>query len=116
MPLADASAQPPAPPRSLDGLRVLVVHDNAAARALIAKAVRAWAARPTEAPSLAEAVAASAQAVYDAVVIDDWLISEAGSLWKELRSRAASLRTVRLLSFVGLISRRRSAGLRSTRN
>jgi signal transduction histidine kinase/ligand-binding sensor domain-containing protein/CheY-like chemotaxis protein/HPt (histidine-containing phosphotransfer) domain-containing protein len=105
LPLADASAQMPAPPRGLDGLRVLVVHDNAAARALIGKALRDWAARPTEVASLSEAVAASAGATYDAVVIDDWLINEAEDLWKVLRSRqSVSLRTVRLLSFVSLAS------------
>jgi len=105
LPLADVAAQPPAPPRSLDGLRVLVVHENAAARALIRKALNDWAACPTEAPSLAEAAAASAQATYDAVVIDDWLLNEADGLWKLLRSRqSVSLRTVRLLSFVSLAS------------
>jgi CheY-like chemotaxis protein/HPt (histidine-containing phosphotransfer) domain-containing protein len=105
LPLADAAAQPPPPRRSLDGLRVLVVHDNAAARALIGKALSGWAARPTEVPSLAEAVAASAAATYDAVVIDDWLLNEADGLWKVLRSRqSVSLRTVRLLSFVSLAS------------
>src|SRR5882724_4481408 len=60
VPLADAAAQPPAPRRSLDGLRVLVVHENAAARGLIGKALCDWAALPTEVPSLAEAAAASA--------------------------------------------------------
>ena len=105
VPLADVSAQAPAPPRSLDGLRVLVVHDNAAARALIGKALGDWGARPAEMPSLAEAAAASAQAVYDAVVIDDWLLNQADGLWKLLRSRqSVSLRTVRLLSFVSLAS------------
>ncbi len=59
LPLADPSAQMPAPPRSLDGLRVLVVHENAAARMLLGKALRDWSARPTEAASLAEAVSAS---------------------------------------------------------
>jgi len=104
-PLADAAAQPPAPLRSLDGLRVLVVHDNAAARSLIGKALREWAARPVEAASLAEAAAASAAAPYDAVVVDDWLLGEADGLWKELRSRqSVSLRTIRLLSFVSLAS------------
>src|SRR5258707_3904439 len=44
----------------------------------------------------AEAVAASAAATYDAVVIDDWLLNEADGLWKVLRSRqSVSLRTVR---------------------
>jgi signal transduction histidine kinase/ligand-binding sensor domain-containing protein/CheY-like chemotaxis protein len=105
VPLADAAAQPPAPRRSLDGLRVLVVHENAAARGLIGKALSDWAALPTEVPSLAEAAAASAAATYDAVVIDDWLLNEADGLWKVLRSRqSVSLRTVRLLSFVSLAS------------
>ncbi len=105
VPLADAAAQPPAPLRSLDGLRVLVVHENAAARGLIGKALCDWAALPTEVPSLAEAAAASAAATYDAVVIDDWLLNQADGLWKVLRSRqSVSLRTVRLLSFVSLAS------------
>jgi signal transduction histidine kinase/ligand-binding sensor domain-containing protein/CheY-like chemotaxis protein/HPt (histidine-containing phosphotransfer) domain-containing protein len=105
LPLADPAAQPPAPLRSLDGLRVLVVHENVAARALIGKALGDWAACPTAVGSLAEAVAASAAAAYDAVVIDDWLLNEADGLWKVLRSRqSVSLRTVRLLSFVSLAS------------
>ena len=103
LPLADAAAQPRAPLRGLDGLRVLVVHDNAAARALTAKALSDWAALPKVVRSLAEAVAESAAAKYDAVVIDDWLLNEADGLWSALRaSQSASLRTVRLLSFVSL--------------
>ena len=89
LPLVDAAAQPPAPRRSLDGLRVLVVHDNAAARAMTARALRDWKARPTEVPSLAEAVAASAAGQYDAVLIDDWLLNDADGLWQALRSTAA---------------------------
>jgi signal transduction histidine kinase/ligand-binding sensor domain-containing protein/DNA-binding response OmpR family regulator len=105
LPLADPTASAPAPLRSLDGLRVLVVHDNAAARALIAKALRDWAARPTEAASLAAAIAASASAAHDAVVIDDCLLKQAGGSWTLLRSRqSADLCTVRLLSFVSLAS------------
>ena len=105
LPLLDAAAPLPALPRSLEGRRVLVVHDNAAARALTAKALRDWEADPVEAASLAEAVAASAAATFDAVVIDDWLLNEADGLWKALRSRQSpSLRTVRLLSFVSLAS------------
>jgi signal transduction histidine kinase/ligand-binding sensor domain-containing protein/CheY-like chemotaxis protein/HPt (histidine-containing phosphotransfer) domain-containing protein len=104
LPFADVSAQPPAPYRDLDGLRVLVVHDNAAARALIGRALRDWAAIPTDVASLA-AAAAAASTPYDAVVIDDWLLNEAHGLWKVLRSRQpAGLRTVRLLSFVSLAS------------
>ena len=103
LPLADAAAQPPAPPRGIEGLRVLVVQDNAAARALTGKALSDWAALPKAVRSLAEAVAESAAAKYDAVVIDDWLLNEADGLWSALRlSQSASLRTVRLLSFVSL--------------
>ena len=94
-----------------------MVHDNAAARALIGRALRDWAARPTEVASLAEAAAASAAAAYDAVVIDDWLLNEADGSWKVLRSRqSAGLRTVRLLSFVSLASDTPSPRSYSTRN
>ncbi len=51
LPLADAAAPATTPPRSLGGLRVLVVHGNAASRTLIAKALRDWGARPIEASS-----------------------------------------------------------------
>jgi len=103
VPLADSAAQPPAQPRDLNGLRVLVVHDNAAARMLIGRTLKAWSAHPTEVASLAEAVSASSGATYEAVVIDDESIAEATSLWKEVRGRhGEALRTVRLLSFVSL--------------
>jgi signal transduction histidine kinase/ligand-binding sensor domain-containing protein/CheY-like chemotaxis protein len=103
LPLADSTSQLPQLPRSLDGLRVLVVHDNAAARMLIGRTLRTWSGRPTEVASLAEALSASAGATYDAVVVDDELIAHAASLWKEVRGRQGQgLRTVRLLSFVSL--------------
>jgi signal transduction histidine kinase/ligand-binding sensor domain-containing protein/CheY-like chemotaxis protein/HPt (histidine-containing phosphotransfer) domain-containing protein len=103
LPLADSPSQLPQLPRSLDGLRVLVVHDNAAARMLIGRTVRTWSGRPTEVASLAEALSASSGATYDAVVVDDELVARAASLWKEVRGRQGQgLRTVRLLSFVSL--------------
>jgi signal transduction histidine kinase/CheY-like chemotaxis protein len=103
LPLADSPSQLPELPRSLDGLRVLVVHDNAAARMLIGRTLRTWSGRPTEVASLAEALSASAGATYDAIVVDDELITRAASLWKEVRGRQGQgLRTVRLLSFVSL--------------
>ena len=103
LPLADPSAQKPAPPRSLDGIRVLVVHENAAARMLLGKTLRAWSARPTEVASLAEALSASSGLIYDAVVIDDCLVAGSASLWQEVRSRLGkNLRAIRLLSFVSL--------------
>jgi signal transduction histidine kinase/ligand-binding sensor domain-containing protein/CheY-like chemotaxis protein len=103
LPLADPSAQMPAPLRSLNGIRVLVVHENAAARMLLGKTLRAWSARPTEVASLAEALSASSGPIYDALVIDDCLIAGSASLWQEVRNRLGkSLRTIRLLSFVSL--------------
>ncbi|MDP9009306.1 MAG: ATP-binding protein [Pseudomonadota bacterium] len=101
VPLADSPAQLPAPARSLNGLRVLVVHDNAAARMLIGRTLRAWSGRTTEVASLAEALSASTGAVYDAVVINDESIAGTTGLWKEVCGRLGEgLRTVRLLSFV----------------
>jgi signal transduction histidine kinase/ligand-binding sensor domain-containing protein/DNA-binding response OmpR family regulator/HPt (histidine-containing phosphotransfer) domain-containing protein len=103
LPLADPSAQMPAPPRSLTGVRVLVVHENAAARMLLGKTLRAWSARPTEVASLAEALSASSGSNYDALIVDDCLIVRSMSLWREVRGRLGkNLRTVRLLSFVSL--------------
>ena len=78
LPLADPAAQMPAPPRSLNGARVLVVHENSAARMLLGKTLRAWSARPTEVASLAEALSASTGPNYEALVIDDCLIAEVG--------------------------------------
>jgi signal transduction histidine kinase/ligand-binding sensor domain-containing protein/CheY-like chemotaxis protein len=105
LPLADPAAQMPAPPRTLQGVRVLVVHENAAARMLLGKTLRAWSARPTEVASLAEALSASTGPHYDALVIDDSLISESTGLWREVRGRLdKNLRTIRLLSFVSLSS------------
>jgi signal transduction histidine kinase/CheY-like chemotaxis protein/streptogramin lyase len=110
LPLADPSSQMPAPPRSLNGVRVLVVHENAAARMLLGKTLRAWAARPTEVASLAEALSASSGANYDALIVDDCLITGSAGLWQEVRGRlGTNLRTVRLLSFVSLSSSSASA-------
>jgi signal transduction histidine kinase/ligand-binding sensor domain-containing protein/CheY-like chemotaxis protein len=104
LPLAD-SAQPAAPPRSLNGARVLIVHENATARILLGKTLRAWSARPTEVASLAEALSASTGPNYDALVIDDAMLAGPSGLWQEVRSRLGkNLRTVRLLSFVSLSS------------
>jgi signal transduction histidine kinase/DNA-binding response OmpR family regulator len=114
-PLAEPAAQMPALPGSLNGLRVLVVHDNAAARMLIGKSLRTWSALPTEVSSLAEALSASAGASYDAIVIDDELIRGTLSLWEEVRCRQGDrVRTVRLLSFVSLGSQAESSSLFDT--
>jgi len=106
LPLADPASQMPAPPRGLNGVRVLVVHDNAAARMLLGKTLRAWTGRPTEVASLAEALSAATGPNYDALIIDECLIADAPSLWQEVRGRLGkNLRTIRLSSFVSLSSR-----------
>jgi signal transduction histidine kinase/ligand-binding sensor domain-containing protein/CheY-like chemotaxis protein/HPt (histidine-containing phosphotransfer) domain-containing protein len=106
LPLADP-AQPQselaAPPAGLEGMRVLVVDDNAAARALIANGLREWTAQPTEAASADEAEIAARASAYDAVIIDDRLLDSAAGLLNSLRGRqAARPRIIRLLSFVSL--------------
>jgi signal transduction histidine kinase/ligand-binding sensor domain-containing protein/CheY-like chemotaxis protein/HPt (histidine-containing phosphotransfer) domain-containing protein len=101
--LADASAQVPTAPRALNGARVLVIHENAAARIMMGKTLRAWSGRATEVASLAEALSTLTGPHYDAVVIDDALITEAPGLWHEVRGRLGkTLRIIRLLSFVSL--------------
>jgi signal transduction histidine kinase/ligand-binding sensor domain-containing protein/CheY-like chemotaxis protein/HPt (histidine-containing phosphotransfer) domain-containing protein len=106
LPLVDSSAQPPPPLARLDGLRVLVVNDNAAACVLIGNALRQWAARPTEVMSLQQAATASQAATYDAMVIDDRLLDAAGIFLKSLQQgQPTRPRTIRLLSFVSLASR-----------
>jgi signal transduction histidine kinase/ligand-binding sensor domain-containing protein/CheY-like chemotaxis protein/HPt (histidine-containing phosphotransfer) domain-containing protein len=105
LPLADPEAQMPASPRSLEGVRVLVVHENAAARMILGKYLRAWSARPSEVASLAEALSASTGSNFDALLIDECLIARTPSLWNEVRGRQGrNLRTIRLLSFVTLSS------------
>jgi signal transduction histidine kinase/ligand-binding sensor domain-containing protein/CheY-like chemotaxis protein len=100
-----AELVPAAPPRSLNGLKILVIHDNIAARGLIVKALRDWSAKTAEAATLDAALAITDAGGFDAIVVDDWLIGEAESLWKQLRKQqTTSLRTVRLLSFVSLSS------------
>jgi signal transduction histidine kinase/CheY-like chemotaxis protein/HPt (histidine-containing phosphotransfer) domain-containing protein len=105
VPLADPHAQMPQMPRSLNSARVLIVHENSAARTLLGKTLRAWSARATEVASLAEALSASTGSNYDALVIDDALIAQAPGLWREVRERLGKgLRAIRLLSFVSLSS------------
>jgi signal transduction histidine kinase/ligand-binding sensor domain-containing protein/CheY-like chemotaxis protein/HPt (histidine-containing phosphotransfer) domain-containing protein len=104
MKLADSCATLQSP-QSLQDLRVMVVHDNAAARMLIGKSLRACSARPTEVASLAEALSASAGTSYEAIVIDDSLITATPGLWQEVKARqGANLRVIRLMSFLALAS------------
>jgi signal transduction histidine kinase/ligand-binding sensor domain-containing protein/CheY-like chemotaxis protein/HPt (histidine-containing phosphotransfer) domain-containing protein len=72
LPLAAApTAQPRDTSADLQCMRILVADDNAAARALIARNVRAWGALPTQVGSLAEALHELRAGTYGAAVIDD---------------------------------------------
>lgn len=95
--LAAAGAAQPAAP-DLQGMRILVADDNAAARALVARTTRAWGALASEVGSLAQAVHALRAGTYDAVVIDDPLPD--GRLGREACEAGVPARIIRLVSFV----------------
>ena len=99
-----AAAPPVEPLARLDGLRILLADDNAAARVLMVNALRAWGARPTQAASLAAALEELRGAAYEAVIIDDPLPDGAArELLPQLRAgRTARPRVVRLVSFASL--------------
>jgi two-component system sensor histidine kinase/response regulator len=105
VPFADQSTAEPVPLRSLNDLRVLVIHENTAARQLIGRRLSEWSARTTESSSLQDALTLSAGVTFDAIVVDDWMIERGQAAWQDIRLRqSASLRSVRLLSFVSLNS------------
>jgi signal transduction histidine kinase/ligand-binding sensor domain-containing protein/CheY-like chemotaxis protein len=101
---ATAAAPRAEPLARLDGQRILVVDDNAAARVLMVNALRAWGARPTQAASLAAALEELRGAAYEAVIVDDPLPDgTARELLPQLRTgRTARPRVVRLVSFASL--------------
>jgi signal transduction histidine kinase/ligand-binding sensor domain-containing protein/DNA-binding response OmpR family regulator len=104
MPLADPKAQMPSPLPALEGLRTLVVDDNAASRALLVKVLTQWGAHPIGVASLAAARAELHTTAYDAVIVDDSLPDgPASSLLKPmLAERAKAPRSIRLATFVSL--------------
>lgn len=101
LPVAGASRDAATAPR-LDGVRVLVVDDNAAARVLIANALRAWGARPTPVASLDAALIELRGASYEAVVMDDPPPGAVAPLLRQLRAAAVRPRVVRLVGFTSL--------------
>jgi signal transduction histidine kinase/ligand-binding sensor domain-containing protein/CheY-like chemotaxis protein/HPt (histidine-containing phosphotransfer) domain-containing protein len=104
LPLATQPPPRAAGPARLDGMRVLVADDNAAARVLVVNALRAWGARPTQAPTLEVASAELRGAAYEAVIVDDPLPDgEARALLREAQSLGtARPRFIRLVGFASL--------------
>jgi signal transduction histidine kinase/ligand-binding sensor domain-containing protein/CheY-like chemotaxis protein len=101
-----SAAQPAAAPPAvrLDGMRVLVADDNAAARVLMVNALRAWGARATQAPTLEIALVELRGAAYEAVILDDPLPDgDAQAVLREIRTIGANRpRVVRLVGFTSL--------------
>jgi signal transduction histidine kinase/CheY-like chemotaxis protein/streptogramin lyase/HPt (histidine-containing phosphotransfer) domain-containing protein len=103
LPFADSSARAPTVPQELANLRVLLIHPNAAARAIIGKALQAWGVVITESASPSGAAKAGTAAKYDAAVVDDSVIAEAQGLWPDvLQPQLAGALIIRLMSFVSL--------------
>ncbi len=104
LPVSAAQRPRSAPPLRLGGLRVLVADDNAAARVLLANALRAWGARPTLTGSIEGALAELRGGAYEAVVIDDPLPDgDARQLLQGLRGLGgARPRVIRLVDFASL--------------
>jgi signal transduction histidine kinase/ligand-binding sensor domain-containing protein/DNA-binding response OmpR family regulator len=103
LPLAATQPQR-APIGRLDGMRVLVADDHAAARVLMVNALRAWGARPTQAESLEVALNELRGAAYEAVIVDDPLPDgDAQAILRQVQGlRTARPRIVRLVSFASL--------------
>jgi signal transduction histidine kinase/ligand-binding sensor domain-containing protein/CheY-like chemotaxis protein len=104
LPLAPRTAVAAPPAARLDGVRVLVADDNAAARVLMVNALRAWGARPTEVASLEAALLELRSAAYEAVIVDDPLPDGAAlTLLQQLRAApSVRPRVVRLVGFANL--------------
>ena len=104
LPLAAAQPSHAGPVPRLDGMRVLVADDNAAARVLITNALRAWGARATLAASLEMALVELRGAAYEAVILDDPLPDgPAQAVLRELSAAGANRpRVVRLVGFTSL--------------
>jgi signal transduction histidine kinase/CheY-like chemotaxis protein len=102
--LAEASVQARPQPANLDGLRVLVADDNAAARRLITQALSEWGAHAADAGTWPEVQRELRATAYNAVVIDESLIEGemAAELQRVLAERTTRPRVVRMASFVNL--------------
>jgi signal transduction histidine kinase/ligand-binding sensor domain-containing protein/CheY-like chemotaxis protein/HPt (histidine-containing phosphotransfer) domain-containing protein len=88
----------------LDGMRVLVADDNAAARILMVNALRALGARATQASSLDTALLELRGAAYEAAILDDSLADgDAQAVLRQIRGMGGNRpRLVRLVAFTSL--------------
>jgi signal transduction histidine kinase/CheY-like chemotaxis protein/streptogramin lyase len=102
--LADASAQSPAPPADVLGLRILVADDNAAVRHFIAHTLDEWGAHATEVGSVPEVLRELRSTAYNAIVIDHSLLDEAAinEFQSVLAERSVRPRIIRLATFSNL--------------
>ncbi|HEV2228937.1 MAG TPA: two-component regulator propeller domain-containing protein [Steroidobacteraceae bacterium] len=104
LPLSAAQPAEAPPGARLEGMRVLVAEDNAAARVLIVNALRAWGARATQAPSREIALMELRGGCYEAVILDDPLPDGDGqAVLREIRDMGANRPLmVRLVGFTSL--------------
>ncbi|HWK72898.1 MAG TPA: two-component regulator propeller domain-containing protein [Povalibacter sp.] len=104
--LAEPSMPLPQPLSDLEGLRVLVVDDNEAARALVISALRAWGAQALAVGSAPQALQELGASTYSAVVIDEGLPADGATVLSRAiaADHKARPRIIRLTSFVDLAS------------
>jgi signal transduction histidine kinase/DNA-binding response OmpR family regulator len=106
LPLSDLAAPALEPPKSLGGLRTLVIDDNTAARGIVVRALREWGADPAGVATLSGALVELRAARYDVVIVDDPMPEgRASELLRQLPpERALHIRFIRLVSFVDVSS------------
>ena len=104
LPLCEAQPAAPRGLARLDGMRVLVADDNAAARVLMVNALRALGARATQVSSLESALLELRGAAYEAAILDDPLADgDAQAVLRQIRGAGGNRpRLVRLVSFTSL--------------
>jgi CheY-like chemotaxis protein len=102
--LADVSAQTPATPADVVGLRILIADDNAAVRRFITQTLDQWGAHATGVGSLPEVLRELRATAYNAVIIDHSLLDGVAvdEFESVLAERAVRPRVIRLATFAKL--------------
>ena len=102
VPLCDPAGSVIAAAERFDGLRVLVVDDNNAARGIVVKALLEWGAAPAGVATLAGASTELRAVPYDVVIIDDPMPDgRPDALLRQLPpERSRHLRCIRLANFI----------------